>query len=74
MYTPLSAGWVGVSLLPNFQKWGSLTGSQFLEGVAGKEGVNFLRGCSFNIKNKLKSEIFNDRNLATGLQLEIFGF
>ena len=27
----------GVEPLPSFQKWG-LTGSQFLEGVAGKEG------------------------------------
>ena len=30
-------GWGGVEPLPSFQKWG-LTGSQFLEGVAGKEG------------------------------------
>ena len=38
--------------------------SQFLEGVAGKDGVTFFRergGSSFYIKNKLKSEIFNDK-------------
>ena len=41
--------------------------SQIFEGVAGKEGVIFFRegsrgkgvGCSYEIKNKLKSEIFN---------------
>ena len=38
---------------------GNLTGSQFLEGVAGKEvGDLFQEGCSFYIENKLKSEIF----------------
>ena len=30
-------------LLPNFKK-GTLTGPQFLEWVAGKEGVTFFRG------------------------------
>ena len=39
---------------------GSLTGSQFLVGVAGKEGLTFFRLCNFYIKNNLKSEIFND--------------
>ena len=38
-------------------KKGSLTGPQYLEGVAGKEGVTFLGGCSFNIK------IFNDKKI-----------
>ena len=43
-------------------KSGGLTGSQFLEWFAGKEGVDFFRGeCSFSIKNKLKSEIFNNK-------------
>ena len=48
-----------LSLWPNFQKKGSLAGSQFLEG-----GDFFQRGggCSFYIKNKLKSEIFKDNN------------
>ena len=41
------------------KKRGGLTGSQFLEpGVAGKE-----RGCIFYIKNKLKSEIFNNKKV-----------
>ena len=37
---------------------GGLAGSQFLEGV-------FLggAGCSFFIKSKLKSEIFNDKKI-----------
>ena len=31
-------------------------------GVAGKEGGDFFQGgCDFHIKNKLKSEIFNDK-------------
>ena len=59
-------------LLPNFESegGGALTGSQFLDGAAGKEGVTFRgRGCSFWIKNKLKSEIFNDKKV---LQTKIF--
>ena len=40
----------------------SLTGSQFdiliLRGF-----IFFRRGCSFDIKNKLKSEIFNDKKV-----------
>ena len=38
-----------------------LTGSQFLEGVAGKEGWPFLGGCSFYVKNKLKLKTLNDK-------------
>ena len=55
----LSAG--RLSLQPNFQKGGRLDRtSQLLEGVI------FSGGCNFNIKNKLKSEIFNDKkNLQT---------
>ena len=45
-----------------FQKRRGLTGPQLLEGVAGKEGGDFFQGgCNFHIKNKLKSEIFNDK-------------
>ena len=41
---------------------GGLTGSQILEGIAGKEWVTFFReDYSFYIKNKLKSQIFNDQ-------------
>ena len=43
-----------------------LTGPQFLEGVVWKEGVTFFRGgrggeLQLLQKNKLKSEIFNDK-------------
>ena len=41
-------------------KNGGLARPQHLEQVAGKEGVTFFRG-GFHIKNKLKSEIFNDK-------------
>ena len=62
----ISAG-CGLSLLLNFQKGGAwqdlspqISGSQRV--VAGKDrGDVFQRGCSFYIKNKLKSEIFNDK-------------
>ena len=41
---------------------GRLTGSQFLEGFAElKEVRPSSGGCSFYIKNKIKSEIFNDK-------------
>ena len=52
-------------LLPNFQR--GLTRSQDLRGwLLGKIGVIVFEGggrggCSFYIKNKLKSEIFNDK-------------
>ena len=63
-------GW-GLSLRPKFQKkGGGLTGSQFLEEVGGKEKGDFFQGaggravgCSFFIKNKLKSQVFNDRKV-----------
>ena len=64
--TPLFAGgWGGGGVEP-LTKGGGLTWSQFLEGDAGKEGVTFFRGeggrgCSFYIKNKLKSQMCNDR-------------
>ena len=60
---PLSAR-DGLSLQPNFQKGvGALTGTPFLEGVAGKEGGGdfFQGGCNFSTTNKLKSEILNDQ-------------
>ena len=34
----------GLSLLPNFQKGGDLTGSQILEGVDGKERCDLFQG------------------------------
>ena len=41
---------------------GHFTGSQFKKGYIGKEGVTFFsEGGTFYTKNKLKSEIFNDK-------------
>ena len=55
--------WVDLNLLPNFQKkGGDQQDLSFQRGVAGKEGGNFFQGvCNFYIKNKLKSEIFNNK-------------
>ena len=53
--TPFCRRWE-VEPPTKFSKRGALTGSQFLEGVT------FFQGdCNFHIKNKLKSEIFNDK-------------
>ena len=64
---PLSAGGRGVELPTQFSKKVDLTGPQFLERVAEKERVTFFRGvggrCNFYIKNKLRSEIFNDKKV-----------
>ena len=47
----------GLSLQPNFQKGG-------LDRTSNFRGGDFFReGCNFHIKNKLKSEMFNDKNL-----------
>ena len=35
--------------------------STFRGGLLGKRGVTFFRGCDFHIKNKVKSEIVNDK-------------
>ena len=57
----------GSSLLPNFQKRGAWQDLNFDRRLAGKEGVTRQRGggggYSFFIKNKLKSEIYNDKKL-----------
>ena len=52
----------GLSLWPNFEKEGGLTGSKFLEGVCWERGVTFSVGevYGFYIKNEIKSEISND--------------
>ena len=45
-----------------FSKRGGLTGSQFLKGSCWERGVTFfIGGCSFYMKNKLESEIFNNK-------------
>ena len=66
MHPLLFCEWGG----PHFQK-GGLTGPQFLEeGYWEKGGWPYSGGgCSFYIKNKLKSEIFNDKE---SLQTKMF--
>ena len=46
-----------------FSKSESSKGFQFKEGVAAKEWATFFKVCSSYIKNKLKYEIFNDKNV-----------
>ena len=47
-----------------FSKREGLTGSKFLEGgLLGKRGWPFSGGCNLYIKNKLRSEIFNDKKV-----------
>ena len=57
--------WRGEVKLPTkFPKMGGLTGPPVLEGITGKEsGDLFQEGCNFYLKNKTKSEIFNDKNV-----------
>ena len=62
MCTPFLLG--GLNLLPKYFKKGGVTGSEFLEGGFWKRRVTFFsmgEACSFYIKNKLKSEILNDK-------------
>ena len=69
MCTPLSAGGGGVEPPTKFSKRGAWHDLKFYRGVAGKEGGDFFQvggggggpGCNCHIKNKLKSEIFNDK-------------
>ena len=42
------------NLLANFQKGGGLTGSQFLEGVAGKDRGELLQGGRLHVLQKKK--------------------
>ena len=52
-------GWIS-----NFSKRGDLTGPQLLEGCCWERGEWLFSGgwlCNFHIKNKLKSQIFNDK-------------
>ena len=61
--SPLSAG--DLILQPNFRKGGAWQDLNVYRRVAGKEGHDIFQGgggsCNFYIKNKLKSEIFNDK-------------
>ena len=46
-----------------FSKSGGLTGPQLLERGCWERGGDFFQGgCNLHKKNKLKSEIFNDKN------------
>ena len=47
-----------------FQKGRGLTELQLLEGAAWKDGVSFFMevGVNFHMKNKIKSEVFDDKN------------
>ena len=68
VHPSLSAG--GFNLLPNFEKGEVWQDLNFESEVAGKKGATFFRlGCNFYRKNKLKSEIFNDKK---SLQTKIF--
>ena len=52
----------GIVCTPPFLLGGGLTGPQLLEGGCWERGGDFFQGgCNFHIKNKLKSEIFNDK-------------
>ena len=56
----------GVEPPNKFLKRRCLTGSQFLEGIAGKQGGNLIQGGgSFYIKNKLNSEKCKDKKSIT---------
>ena len=50
-------GWASKQIF----KKGGLTRPKLFEGVARKEATFFRGGCNFDIKNKLKSGIFNDK-------------
>ena len=53
-----------MKLLPNFQKRGGLTRSQFLEGGCWERGVDHFQGpLQFFHKKKLKFEIFNGKKV-----------
>ena len=61
VHPPLSAGGGGKPPT-KFSKRGGLTGPTLLEGGCWERGGDFFQGgCNFHIKNKLKSEIFNDK-------------
>ena len=65
--TPLSAGGRGLNLQPNFQKGeggGRLDRTSTFRGGCWERGGDFFSeggGCNFHIKNKSKSEIFNEK-------------
>ena len=53
----------GVELPTKFSKSEGLAGPQLLEGGCWERGGHFFQGgCNLHKKNKLKSDIFNDKN------------
>ena len=59
---PFCRGRGGVEPLIKFSKRRGLTGPQRLEGGCWERGGDFFQvGLQFSHKNKLKSEIFNDK-------------
>ena len=59
-----------LSFQPNFQKGGELDRGKGLKISTFRGGSDFFQGgCNFHIKNKVKSEIFNDKK---SLQAKIF--
>ena len=73
IYRTLLLGWLSVHSLfcwegswtsnQIFKKGGLGKTSTFKGGLLGKRGWTFSRGSNFYIKNKLKSKIFNDKNV-----------
>ena len=67
MQPPFLLGGGGLNLLPNFQKVGLDRTSNFRGRLVGKRWVTFFGGggegggSKFYIKDKLKSEILNDK-------------
>ena len=60
--TSLAAGKSGIEPPIKFSKGGGLTGPQLIKwGCWERGGAFFMGGCSFYIKNKLKSDIFHDK-------------
>ena len=73
MYPPLTVGSGGRPFYQIFKGGGGLDRiSTFKGGLLGKKRITFFkggRGVTFHVKNKLKSEIFNDK---TSLQAKNF--
>ena len=60
--TSLAVGKSGIEPPIKFSMGGGLTGPQLIKwGCWERGGAFFMGGCSFYIKNKLKSDIFHDK-------------
>ena len=61
---PFLQGGGELNIQPNFQKEGGLDKTSLLEGGCWERGGDFFQGeggLQFSLKNKLKSEIFNEK-------------